>query len=151
MAADHALAKDMYMYIKDLHIERNQLSADLTDTKEAARQMLKANKELQQSCIVMERQIRKVRAANGTKAADHAMELKAMTKNMLLYIEDLNLERRQLSDDFAHADKAGQRWLDKFIELQDTCFSMKRELLETHLEVYLLRQQPAVMRAEFVI
>ncbi|RHY21305.1 hypothetical protein DYB25_007210 [Aphanomyces astaci] len=140
-------------------------SADLTDTKEAARQMLKANKELQQSCIVMERQLRKVRAANGTKAADHAMELKAMTKNMLLYIEDLNLERRQLrydltlvsfslwtlSDDFAHDDKAGQRWLDKFIELQDTCFSMKRELLETHLEVYLLRQQPAVMRAEFVI
>ncbi|KAF0767336.1 hypothetical protein AaE_002857 [Aphanomyces astaci] len=99
----------------------------------------------------MERQLRKVRAANGTKAADHAMELKAMTKNMLLYIEDLNLERRQLSDDFAHADKAGQRWPDKFIELQDTCFSMKRELLETHLEVYLLRQQPAVMRAEFVI
>ncbi|RHY49695.1 hypothetical protein DYB38_009606, partial [Aphanomyces astaci] len=98
--------------------------------------------ELQESYIVMERQLRQVRAANGTKAADHAMELKAMTKNLLLYIDDLHVERRQLSDDFAHADKAAQRWLDKSIELQHTCSSMKRELLETHLEVYLLRQQP---------
>ncbi|RHZ35090.1 hypothetical protein DYB37_006803 [Aphanomyces astaci] len=131
MAEDHALAKDMYMYIEDLHIERNQL-----------RQMLMAKEELQESYIVMERQLRQVRAANGTKAADHAMELKAMTKNLLLYIDDLHVERRQLSDDFAHADKAAQRWLDKSIELQHTCSSMKRELLETHLEVYLLRQHP---------
>ncbi|RHZ08569.1 hypothetical protein DYB37_012430 [Aphanomyces astaci] len=120
-----ALAKKMCMHLKDSNMQlpyMSSRSADLTDTKEAARQMLKANKELQQSCIVMERQLRKVRAANGTKAANHAMELKAMTKNMLLYIEDLNLECRQLrydltlvsfslwtlSDDFAHADKAGQ-------------------------------------------
>ncbi|KAF0765610.1 hypothetical protein AaE_002974, partial [Aphanomyces astaci] len=116
--------------IDDLHHERRQLMTDLADSNGVAERMFTANKELTQQCISLEDQLWEAKAANTAMAADHALEMETLAKEMCMHLKESNLKVRELSADLAESRGAAQRILTEKEALYDICFSKEEELRE---------------------